>query len=70
MIALELMWLSQNQTPSYKTINRFRVNPKTDALIDPLFVQITNDQVLKDMPIGMINMDLREILNYMSAMIV
>ncbi len=43
MIALELMWLSQNQTPSYKTINRFRVNPKTDALIDPLFVQITND---------------------------
>ena len=70
MIALELMWLSQNQTPSYKTINRFRVNPKTDALIYPLFVQITNDQVLKDMPIGMINMDLREILNYMSAMIV
>ncbi|PHK48462.1 IS5/IS1182 family transposase, partial [Staphylococcus edaphicus] len=29
----------QNQTPSYKTINRFRVNPKTDALLASLFIQ-------------------------------
>ncbi len=28
-----MMWLSQNQKPSYKTINRFRVNPKVDASI-------------------------------------
>ncbi|ORO01698.1 transposase, partial [Staphylococcus aureus] len=26
------------QTPSYKTINRFRVNPNTDALIESLFI--------------------------------
>lgn len=34
-----MMWLSQNKTPSYKTINRFRVNPKVDALIESLFIQ-------------------------------
>jgi transposase len=33
------MWLAQDQTPSYKTINRFRVNPNTDALIESLFIQ-------------------------------
>ncbi len=32
-----MMWLAQDQTPSYKTINRFRVNPNTDALIESLF---------------------------------
>ncbi|GAB5802026.1 hypothetical protein JMUB7516_27350 [Staphylococcus aureus] len=31
--SIRMMWLAQNQTPSYKTINRFRVNPNTDALI-------------------------------------
>ncbi|PNZ09929.1 IS5/IS1182 family transposase, partial [Staphylococcus simiae] len=36
----------QNQTPSYKTINRFRVNPKTDALIESLFIQF-HSQCLK-----------------------
>ncbi|AGO28657.1 hypothetical protein SA21200_0792 [Staphylococcus aureus subsp. aureus 21200] len=35
----EMMWLAQDQTPSYKTINRFRVNPNTDALIESLFIQ-------------------------------
>ena len=25
--------------PSYKTINRFRVNPKVDALLESLFIQ-------------------------------
>ena len=25
--SIRMMWLSQNQTPSYKTIHRFRVNP-------------------------------------------
>ena len=34
-----MMWLSQNQKPSYKTINRFRVNPKVDALLESLFIQ-------------------------------
>ena len=40
------MWLAQNQTPSYKTINRFRVNPNTDALIESLFIQF-HSQCLK-----------------------
>ncbi len=34
------------------------------------FVQTISDWVLKDMPIVMINIDLRETLNYMNAMIV
>ena len=41
-----MMWLAQNQTPSYKTINRFRVNPNTDALIESLFIQF-HSQCLK-----------------------
>ena len=38
--------VSSNQTPSYKTINRFRVNPNTDALIESLFIQF-HSQCLK-----------------------
>ena len=41
-----MMWLSQNQKPSYKTINRFRVNPKVDALLESLFIQF-HSQCLK-----------------------
>ncbi|MBB2506805.1 transposase [Staphylococcus cohnii] len=33
---IRMMWLLQNQTPSSKTINRFRVNPKADALLTSL----------------------------------
>ncbi|WP_375713067.1 transposase [Mammaliicoccus sciuri] len=25
--SIRMMWLAQNQTPSYRTINRFRINP-------------------------------------------
>ena len=28
--------------PSYKTINRFRVNPKVDALLESLFIQLSH----------------------------
>ncbi|EYH05144.1 transposase [Staphylococcus aureus W24177] len=38
--SIRMMWLAQNQTPSYKTINRFRVNPNTDALIESLFIHV------------------------------
>ena len=41
MIASGMMWLSQKSKPSYKTINRFRVNPKVDALLEILFIQFT-----------------------------
>ena len=37
--SIRMMWLAQDQTPSYKTINRFRVNSNTDALIESLFIQ-------------------------------
>jgi transposase len=32
--SVRMMWLAQNQTPSYRTINRFRVHPHMEALID------------------------------------
>ena len=41
--SIRMMWLAQDQTPSYKTINRFRVNPNTDALIESLFIQYGNN---------------------------
>jgi len=37
--SVRMMWLAQNQTPSYRTINRFRVNPHMDALIKEAFIQ-------------------------------
>ncbi|MEK4560538.1 IS1182 family transposase [Staphylococcus sp. FSL K6-3157] len=36
--SIRMMWLSQNQKPSYRTINRFRVNPIMDKLLKSLFV--------------------------------
>ena len=44
--SIRMMWLSQNQKPSYKTINRYRVNPKVDALLESLFIQF-HSQCLK-----------------------
>ncbi len=38
--------VSQNQIPSYKTINHFRVIPKVDALLESLFIQLQS-QCLK-----------------------
>lgn len=37
--SLRLMWLSQGQKPSYRTINRFRVNPKLAKILEELFIQ-------------------------------
>ncbi|PTE42130.1 hypothetical protein BUY79_07145 [Staphylococcus equorum] len=36
--SIRMMWLSQNQKPSYRTINRFRVHPIMDKLLKSLFV--------------------------------
>ena len=44
--SIRMMWLSQNQKPSYKTINRYRVNPKVDALLESFFIQF-HSQCLK-----------------------
>ncbi len=43
---IRMMWLSQNQKTSYKTINRFKVNPVVDVLLKSLFIQF-RDQCLK-----------------------
>lgn len=37
--SIRMMWLSQNQTTFYKTINRFKVNPVVDVLLKSLFIQ-------------------------------
>lgn len=42
-------WLSQGQTPSYRTINRFRINPIMDKLLQLLYVNFRtqlNDNII------------------------
>ena len=34
-----MMWFSQILNPSYKMINRYRVNQKVDVLLESLFIQ-------------------------------
>ncbi|MDN8888848.1 hypothetical protein Q0N19_14250, partial [Staphylococcus aureus] len=38
---------TQDQTPSYKTINLFRENHNTDALIESLLIQYHNKMHIK-----------------------
>lgn len=37
--SVRMMWLAQNQTPSYRTINRFRADPRMAILLQSAFVQ-------------------------------
>ncbi|MVK49948.1 IS5/IS1182 family transposase, partial [Staphylococcus aureus] len=46
LVIILIICLAQFQTSSYITINRFRVNPNTDALIESLFIQF-HSQCLK-----------------------
>ncbi|WP_105994572.1 IS1182 family transposase [Staphylococcus simulans] len=51
--SIRFMWLAQEQTPSYKTINRFRSNPKTNELIKECFTEfrdflVTNNYIDED----------------------
>ncbi len=47
-----LMWLAQGQTPSYRTINRFRVNPHMMGILQTLFVgfraQLVEDKLISE----------------------
>ncbi|WP_158696571.1 transposase [Staphylococcus agnetis] len=47
-----LMWLAQGQTPSYRTINRFRVNPYMMGILQTLFVgfraQLIEDKLISE----------------------
>ncbi|ALS02669.1 hypothetical protein ATZ33_15180 [Enterococcus silesiacus] len=36
---IRMMWLSQSYQPSYRTLNRFRVNPLVNTLLWGCFVQ-------------------------------
>ncbi|PNZ35678.1 IS5/IS1182 family transposase, partial [Staphylococcus lutrae] len=42
-----MMWLAQGQTPTYRTINRFRVNPHMMKFLHILFVGL-RAQLLED----------------------
>ena len=46
-----LMWLAQGQTPSYRTINRFRVNPHMMGILQTLFAGF-RAQLIEDKLIG------------------
>jgi len=43
--SIRMMWLSQEQKPSYRTINRFRVNPMMDNLLKTLYVNFRTQLV-------------------------
>ena len=43
--SLRMMWLAQYQKPSYRTINRFRVNPHVQELLRQCFVQFRSQLV-------------------------
>ncbi|WP_353463562.1 IS1182 family transposase [Mammaliicoccus sciuri] len=43
--SIRMMWLVQNQTPSYRTINRFRINPIMDKLLQSLFINFRTQLV-------------------------
>ena len=44
--SIRMMAITKSK-PSYKTINRFRVNPKVDALLESLFIQFYSQCVNK-----------------------
>src|SRR5690625_5809636 len=37
--SIRMMWLAQGYEPSYRTINRFRVDPDVQEILRQLFVQ-------------------------------
>lgn len=47
--SLRMMWLAQNQKPSYRTINRFRVHPHMSALIEEAFIQFRGQLQANDL---------------------
>src|SRR5690554_3501559 len=43
--SIRMMWLAQGYEPSYRTINRFRTNPKVAELLRQCFVQFRSQLV-------------------------
>ncbi|TDL95225.1 transposase, partial [Macrococcus brunensis] len=50
--SIRMMWLSQEQKPSYRTINRFRVHPVMDDLLKNLYTnfraQLTENNLIDE----------------------
>lgn len=46
--SVRMMWLAQGYEPSYRTINRFRVDPEVDELLRQCFVQFRCQLVQED----------------------
>src|SRR5690606_12803566 len=43
--SIRMMWLAQGHEPSYRTINRFRVDPDVKDILRELFVQFRSHLV-------------------------
>ena len=43
--SIRAMWLTQSQFPNFRTINRFRVNPMVQPIIQECFIQFRNQLV-------------------------
>lgn len=43
--SIRAMWLTQSQTPNFRTINRFRVNPLVQPVLQECFIQFRNQLV-------------------------
>ncbi|APB30457.1 IS1182 family transposase [Vagococcus teuberi] len=43
--SIRAMWLTQSQTPNFRTINRFRVNPLVQPILQECFIQFRNQLV-------------------------
>src|SRR5690625_662145 len=47
--SIRMMWLAQGYEPSYRTINRFRVNPDMQEILRQLFVQFRSQLVQENL---------------------
>ncbi|WP_430735859.1 IS1182 family transposase [Gracilibacillus dipsosauri] len=47
--SIRMMWLAQGHTPSYKTINRFRVHPYAKELLRECFIQFRSQLVKEEL---------------------
>ncbi|WP_071875818.1 transposase [Enterococcus aquimarinus] len=43
--SIRAMWLTQSQFPNFRTINRFRVNPMVQPILQECFIQFRNQLV-------------------------
>ncbi|MDT2808865.1 transposase, partial [Vagococcus lutrae] len=47
--SIRARWLTQSQYPNFRTINRFRVNPLVQPLLEECFIQFRNQLVSQDL---------------------